>query len=93
MKEIIEEENLAEDSLDNTIFHLEESIREKEALIKELWKSLKMQREELNFFKNIRDEQWEREMFNQNTEIEANESKQMNGLDDRLVISVDIKVQ
>jgi hypothetical protein len=32
-------------------------------------------------------------MFNQNTEIEASESKQMNGLDDRLVISVDIKVQ
>jgi hypothetical protein len=60
MKEIIEEENLAEDSLDNTIFHLEESIREKEALIKELWKSLKMQKEELNFLKNKRDEQWER---------------------------------
>jgi hypothetical protein len=64
MKEIIEEENLAEYSLDNTIFHLEESIREKEALIKELWKILKMEREELNFLKNKRDEQWEREMFN-----------------------------
>ena len=93
MKEIIEEENLTEDSLDNTIFHLEESIREKETLIKELWKRLKMQREELNFLKNKRDEQWEREMFNQDTKIEASESKQMNGLDDRLVISVDIKVQ
>jgi hypothetical protein len=32
-------------------------------------------------------------MFNQDTEIGANKSKQMNGLDDRLVISVDIKVQ
>jgi hypothetical protein len=40
MKEIIEEENLAEDSLDNTIFHLEESIREKEALIKRTMEKL-----------------------------------------------------
>jgi hypothetical protein len=40
------EENLhlEEDSLDNTIFHLEESIKEKEALVKDLWKSLKLQK-------------------------------------------------
>ena len=40
-----------------------------------------------------RDEQLEKEMFNQETENEPYESKQMNGLDDRLVISVNIKVQ
>lgn len=82
-----------EDSLDNTIFHLEESVREKEAIIADLWKSLKLQKEELNFLKNKRDEKLEKEMFHQDTEIEPYESKQMNGLDDRLVISVNRKVQ
>jgi hypothetical protein len=92
MKEICEEEDLEEDSLDKTITNLEESIKEKEALIAELWKSLKMQKEELNFLRTKRDEQWEREMFNHDTEIESSEFKQINGLQDRLVISVDIKV-
>jgi hypothetical protein len=37
--------NSSEDeSLDNTIFHLEESIKEKEALVADLWKSLKLQK-------------------------------------------------
>lgn len=31
-------------------------------------------------------------MFNRDTEIESSELKQINGLEDRLVISVDIKV-
>jgi len=55
-------------------------------LITELWKNLKMQREELIFLKN------KTEMFNQDTEIGASKSKQMNGLNDILVISVDVKV-
>jgi hypothetical protein len=92
MKEIREEEDQEEDSLDKTIHDLEESIKEKEALISELWKSLKMEKEELNFLRTKRDEQWEREMFNHDTEIESSEFKQINGLEDRLVISVDIKV-
>jgi hypothetical protein len=39
------------ESLDNTIFHLEEEIKEKEVLIKELWKTLKLQREEVEYLK------------------------------------------
>jgi len=92
MKEISEEEDLAEDSLDKTITNLEESIKEKEEVIAELWKSLKMQKEELNFLRTKRDEQWEREMFNQGTKIESSEFKQISGLQDGLVISVDLKV-
>ena len=68
ISEPIQKENpLDEDSLDNTIFHLEESIREKEALVANLWKSLKLQKEELNFLKMKRDEQLEKEMFNEET--------------------------
>jgi len=58
----------------------------------ELWKNIKMEKEELNFLRNKRDEQWEREMFGHDIEIETSESKQINGFEDRLVISVDIKV-
>ena len=47
----------------------------------------------MNFLKIKRDEQLEREMFNEDTKIEPFESKQVNGLDDRLVIPVNIKVQ
>ena len=91
LKEIREEEQ-EEDSLDKTIQHLEESIKEKEKVMVELWKNIKMEKEELNFLRNKRDEQWEREMFGHDTEIETSESKQINGFEDRLVISVDIKV-
>ena len=65
--EPIQETLLEDETLDNTIFHLEESIREKEALVVDLWKSLKLQKEELNFLKMKRDEQIEREMFNEDT--------------------------
>lgn len=58
----------------------------------ELWKSLKMEKEELNFLKAKRDEQWEKEMFNKTTDYESSEFKQINGFEDRLVISMDIKV-
>ena len=91
LKEIREEEQ-EEDSLDETIQHLEESIKEKENVMAELWKNIKMEKEELNFLRNKRDEQWEREMFGHDTEIETSESKQINGFEDRLVIYVDIKV-
>jgi hypothetical protein len=91
--EPIQETHSEDESLDNTIFHLEESIKEKEALVVDLWKSLKLQKEELNFLKKKRDEQIEREMFNEDSENEPFESKQVNGLDDRLVIPVNIKVQ
>jgi hypothetical protein len=36
-------------SLENTIFILEEEIKEKEALVRDLWKTLKLQKEELAF--------------------------------------------
>lgn len=42
MKEIREEDEYEEDSLVKRIHGLEESVKEKEALIAELWKSLKM---------------------------------------------------
>jgi hypothetical protein len=91
LKEIREEEQ-EDGSLNKTIQHLEESIKEKEKVMVELWKNIKMEKEELNFLKNKRDEQWEREMFGHDTEIETSESKQINGFEDRLVIYVDIKV-
>lgn len=42
MKEIREEDEYEEDSLVKTIHGLEDSVKEKEALIAELWKSLMM---------------------------------------------------
>lgn len=66
LKEIREEEQ-EDGSLDKTIQHLEESIKEKEKVMAELWKNIKMEKEELNFLRNKRDEQWEREMFGHNT--------------------------
>ena len=81
------------ESLNDTIFHLEETIREKEALVQELWKSLKLQKEELNYLRIKRDEQIEKEIFNEESEIEQLESKLLKSLDDRLVISINIKVQ
>ena len=91
LKEIREEEQ-EEYSLDKTIQHLEESIKEKENVMAELWKNIKMKKEEPNFLRNKRDEQSHREMFGHDTEIETSESRQINFFEDRLVIYVDIKV-
>jgi hypothetical protein len=80
------------ESLDNTIFHLEEEIKEKEAVVRELWKTIKMQKEEVDFLKRKRDELFEKELNRQELEVEFIENKLVKGLDDRLVISVNIKV-
>jgi hypothetical protein len=86
-------EPIQDESLDNTIFHLEESIREKEALVQELWKSMKLQKEELEYLKKKRDEEIEKEIFHTESEAEIFETKLVKGLDDRLVISVHIRIQ
>jgi len=82
-----------EESIDSTIFHLEEEVREKEALIKSLWKTLKLQKEEVEYLKNKRDEEMEQEIFYKESEVECLESNIVKGLDDRLVITVNIKVK
>jgi len=80
-------------SLDNTIFILEEEIREKEVLVKALWKTLKLQREELAFMKKQRNEELEHEIFHEDdTETGFPENKMLKGIDDRIVISVHIRV-
>jgi hypothetical protein len=81
-----------DNSLDNTIFLLEEEIKEKEVLVKQLWKTLKMQREELEFLKRKRNEELEQEIFHDEIETGFPENKMLKGLDDRIVISVHIKV-
>jgi hypothetical protein len=89
------------DSIDKTINNLEESIiREKEALVKEIWKAIKLEKEELNFLRQQKDEQLEREMFESKTlpttmldqSPDSSMFKKINGFEDRLVISIDIKV-
>lgn len=82
-----------DESLENIIFHLEEEISEKEKLVRELWKSLKAQKEELAFLKQKRNEEFEKELMMDNEEHEiSNVNKIAKGIDDILVISVDIKV-
>jgi len=78
-------------SLDNAIFLLEEEIKEKEVLVRNLWKTLKMQREELDFLKKKRNEEMEQEIFQEETETGFLENKMMKGLDDRIVIAVNIR--
>jgi len=58
--------NMEEQSLENTIFHLEQEIREKENLVRDLWKTLKLQREELEYLKKKRNEEFEKEIFLEN---------------------------
>jgi hypothetical protein len=84
--------DMEEDSLENTIFHLEEEIK-KRVLVRDLWKTLKLQREELEYLKKKRNDEFEKEIFLEN-EIEAEFSvnKIIKGLDDRLVITIHIKV-
>lgn len=82
------------DSIYQTICSLETEVKAKEELIRELWSSLKIQKEELAFLKQQRDAELEKE-FSEGL-IEAAESgffdhKMIKGLDDRIVISVDIK--
>jgi hypothetical protein len=97
LEEIEEVEEYTDDSLEKTIQDLEESIKGKEALIKEIWKALKLEKEELNFLRTQKDAQREREMFDSDNDtldqsVEASTFKQINGFEDRLVISIDIKV-
>jgi hypothetical protein len=42
---------------------LEEEIKEKEVLVRELWKTLKLQREELDFLRKKRNEEMEKNIF------------------------------
>jgi hypothetical protein len=73
--------SLEDNSLDNTIFLLE------------LWKTLKLQREELAFMKKQRNEELEHEIFHEDdTETGFPENKMLKGIDDRIVISVHIRV-
>jgi len=67
-KSIIEPSPDQDESLDDTIFHLEEAVREKESLIRDLWKSLKLQKEELEYLKKKRNEELEKEIFHNESE-------------------------
>jgi hypothetical protein len=80
-----------ENSLDNTIFLLEEEIKEKEVLVKELWRTLKLQREELEYLKRKRNDDLEKEIFQEEMMAESYENKMIKGIDDRLIISVNIR--
>jgi len=54
---------ISDHSLDDTIYQLEEEIREKEVLVRDLWRTLKLQREELEFLKEKINEDLEKEIF------------------------------
>jgi hypothetical protein len=88
-------------SLDKAISTLEASIKEKEAMIKEIWKSVKIEKEELNFLKKKQDELFEQEIeehtfytpqIPKDQSSEPTTHNQLNGFEDRLVIEIDIKV-
>jgi hypothetical protein len=97
-----EEEELQNvNSLDQTISTLETSIKEKEAMIKEIWKSVKLEKEELNYLKKKKDELFEKEIeehtfyppqIPKDQSSEPTTHNQLNGFEDRLIIEIDIKV-
>lgn len=102
LDDVEEDEELQDiSSLDNVISTLEASIKEKEAMIKEIWKSVKIEKEELNFLKKKQDELFEHEIEQQTfytPQILEDQSSiptthnQLNGFEDRLVIEINIKV-
>lgn len=82
-----------DNSLDDAIFILEEEIKEKEVLVRELWKTLKLQREELDFLRKKRNEEMEKDIFHDENTSLFSETKMIKGFDDRVVISIDIRPQ
>jgi len=92
-KALVEQDiKIPDNSLEDTIFLLQEEIHEKEALIRQLWKSLKLQKEELAFLKSQEEKELEDFLrVSSENEEESINNKMIKGLEDRIIISENIK--